>query len=112
MRYFVEEMRIGNALRSTTILGNEKERERVYDTIFRLPWRCELVNFAFFFLLPIKSNLCMYTVLCQVIILNGPLEENEHTTSCVVSKGDIQHPQPLSFWSINFFYLITLRTLG
>ncbi|XP_052732680.1 protein POLLEN DEFECTIVE IN GUIDANCE 1 isoform X2 [Vigna angularis] len=40
--YFLEEMYNGNSLRSTTTLGNEKERERVYDTIFRLPWRCEL----------------------------------------------------------------------
>ncbi|XP_057728218.1 protein POLLEN DEFECTIVE IN GUIDANCE 1-like isoform X1 [Arachis stenosperma] len=36
-------MQNGNSLRSTTTLGNEKERERVYDTIFRLPWRCELL---------------------------------------------------------------------
>lgn len=43
VKYFMEEMSNGNSLRSTTTLGNEKERERVYDTIFRLPWRCELV---------------------------------------------------------------------
>jgi len=28
---------------STTTIGDEKGREKVYDTIFRLPWRCELV---------------------------------------------------------------------
>lgn len=44
MTYFMEEMTAGNSLRSTTTVGNEKERERVYDTIFRLPWRCELVR--------------------------------------------------------------------
>ncbi|KAK4765394.1 hypothetical protein SAY86_026484 [Trapa natans] len=43
VKYFMEEMRNGNSLQSTTTLGNEKERERVYDTIFRLPWRCELL---------------------------------------------------------------------
>ncbi|GAB2279941.1 hypothetical protein Dimus_014577 [Dionaea muscipula] len=43
LKYFMEEMCHGNSLRSTTTLGNEKERERVYDTIFRLPWRCELL---------------------------------------------------------------------
>ncbi|CAK9137451.1 unnamed protein product [Ilex paraguariensis] len=42
VKYFMEEMHGGNSLRRTTTLGNEKERERVYDTIFRLPWRCEL----------------------------------------------------------------------
>lgn len=45
LKYFMEEMYSGNSLQSTTTLGNEKERERVYDTIFRLPWRCELVIF-------------------------------------------------------------------
>lgn len=43
LRYFLDEMSIGNSLRNTTTLGNDKERERVYDTIFRLPWRCELL---------------------------------------------------------------------
>ncbi|KAI6677212.1 hypothetical protein NL676_038008 [Syzygium grande] len=43
MRYFLDEMSNGNSLRNTTTLGNDKERERVYDTIFRLPWRCELL---------------------------------------------------------------------
>lgn len=45
LKYFMEEMYNGNALRSTTTIGNDVERERVYDTIFRLPWRCELVIF-------------------------------------------------------------------
>ncbi|KAK8714961.1 hypothetical protein V6N13_042305 [Hibiscus sabdariffa] len=37
-------MHHGNSLRNTTTLGSEKERERVYDTIFRLPWRCEVCS--------------------------------------------------------------------
>ncbi|KAL3644742.1 hypothetical protein CASFOL_009922 [Castilleja foliolosa] len=49
MKLFMEEMYAGNSLRSTIVVANEKERERVYDTIFRLPWRCELlINFGFF----------------------------------------------------------------
>ncbi|XVE85584.1 hypothetical protein DITRI_Ditri17bG0102200 [Diplodiscus trichospermus] len=49
VKYFLEEMHNGNSLRSTTTLGSEKERERVYDTIFRLPWRCEvLIDVGFF----------------------------------------------------------------
>ncbi|KZV19546.1 protein POLLEN DEFECTIVE IN GUIDANCE 1 [Dorcoceras hygrometricum] len=49
MKYFMEEMNAGNSLRSTTTPSNDKERERVYDTIFRLPWRCELlINIGFF----------------------------------------------------------------
>ncbi|XP_021293118.1 protein POLLEN DEFECTIVE IN GUIDANCE 1 isoform X1 [Herrania umbratica] len=42
VKYFLEEMYNGNSLRSTTTFGSEQERERVYDTIFRLPWRCEV----------------------------------------------------------------------
>ncbi|GMY32767.1 Protein TAPT1 like [Fagus crenata] len=33
----------GNSLRSMTTIGNEKEQERVYATIFCLPWRCDFV---------------------------------------------------------------------
>lgn len=48
-KYFMDDMLSGNSLRNTTTAGNEKERERVYDTIFRLPWRCELlINVGFF----------------------------------------------------------------
>lgn len=49
-KYFMEEMNAGNSLRSTTTHSNDKERERVYDTIFRLPWRCELVKLSDFIL--------------------------------------------------------------
>lgn len=45
LKYFIEEMNCGNSLRTTSTLANEKDRERVYDTIFHLPWRCELVRF-------------------------------------------------------------------
>ncbi|EXB37943.1 hypothetical protein L484_001155 [Morus notabilis] len=49
LKYFMDDMLSGNSLRNTTTAGNEKERERVYDTIFRLPWRCELlINVGFF----------------------------------------------------------------
>ena len=53
LKYFMDDLFSGHSLRSTTTPGNEKERERVYDTIFRLPWRCELVNLASFFRAPI-----------------------------------------------------------
>lgn len=43
LTYFLEKVSNGNSLWNTTILGNEKGRERVYDTIFRVPWRCELL---------------------------------------------------------------------
>ncbi|KAL5162787.1 Protein POLLEN DEFECTIVE IN GUIDANCE 1 [Glycine soja] len=40
--YVLEKLYHGNSVWSTTTIGDEKGRERVYDTIFRLPWRCEL----------------------------------------------------------------------
>ncbi|KAK4400124.1 protein POLLEN DEFECTIVE IN GUIDANCE 1 [Sesamum angolense] len=68
MKYFMEEMYAGNALRSTTTIGNDKERERVYDTIFRLPWRCELlINFGFF--VCFDSFLSLLTIMPTRIIM-------------------------------------------
>ncbi|KAE8076396.1 hypothetical protein FH972_015051 [Carpinus fangiana] len=67
-KYFMEEMHNGNSLRSTTTLGNEKERERVYDTIFRLPWRCELLIDVGFFVC-LDSFLSMLTVMPTRIVM-------------------------------------------
>ncbi|KAG8382677.1 hypothetical protein BUALT_Bualt05G0102100 [Buddleja alternifolia] len=68
MKYFMEEMYAGNSLRSTTTLSNEKERERVYDTIFRLPWRCELlINIGLF--VCIDSFLSLLTIMPTRIIM-------------------------------------------
>ncbi|KAJ9135685.1 hypothetical protein P3X46_032838 [Hevea brasiliensis] len=62
VKYFVDEMYRGNSLRSTTTLGSEKERERVYDTIFRLPWRCELLIDVGFFVC-LDSFLSLLTIM-------------------------------------------------
>ncbi|XP_071702562.1 protein POLLEN DEFECTIVE IN GUIDANCE 1-like [Rutidosis leptorrhynchoides] len=62
VKYFVDEMHGGNSLRTTTTLANEKDRERVYDTIFRMPWRCELlINVGFFVCL--DSFLSLLTIM-------------------------------------------------
>ncbi|XP_061368890.1 protein POLLEN DEFECTIVE IN GUIDANCE 1 [Gastrolobium bilobum] len=66
--YFLEEMYNGNSLRSTTTLGNEKERERVYDTIFRLPWRCELLIDVGFFVC-FDSFLSLLTIMPTRIMM-------------------------------------------
>lgn len=62
VKYFVEEMRSGNSLSSTTTLGNDKERERVYDTIFRLPWRCELVIIKLSFLVSVVGSFLLLSL--------------------------------------------------
>ncbi|KAK7411074.1 hypothetical protein VNO78_02444 [Psophocarpus tetragonolobus] len=66
--YFLEEMHNGNSLRNTTTLGNERERERVYDTIFRLPWRCELLIDVGFFVC-FDSFLSLLTVMPARIMM-------------------------------------------
>nr|XP_048318430.1 protein POLLEN DEFECTIVE IN GUIDANCE 1 isoform X2 [Ziziphus jujuba var. spinosa] len=68
MKYFMEEMFSGNSLRSTTTLGNEKERERVYDTIFRLPWRCELLIDVGFFVC-FDSFLSLLTIMPARVLM-------------------------------------------
>ncbi|MBA0772865.1 hypothetical protein Gotri_008180, partial [Gossypium trilobum] len=61
LKYFLDEMHYGNSLRNTTTLGSEKERERVYDTIFRLPWRCEVCSNI------ISANICWILHLLRFI---------------------------------------------
>lgn len=68
VKCFMEEMYAGNSLRSTVALGNEKERERVYDTIFRLPWRCELLIDVGFFVC-LDSFLSLLTVMPTRLIM-------------------------------------------
>lgn len=62
VKYFMEEMHGGNSLRTTTTLANEKDRERVYDTIFRMPWRCELLIDVGFFVC-LDSFLSLLTIM-------------------------------------------------
>ncbi|KAK4363573.1 hypothetical protein RND71_018814 [Anisodus tanguticus] len=68
VKCFMEEMYAGNSLRSTVPLGNEKERDRVYDTIFRLPWRCELLIDVGFFVC-LDSFLSLLTVMPTRLIM-------------------------------------------
>ncbi|CAH2066039.1 unnamed protein product [Thlaspi arvense] len=68
MKYFLGEIYGGISLRSTTSTGNDTERERIYDTIFRLPWRCEvLINTGFF--VCVNSFLSLLTVMPIRVLL-------------------------------------------
>ncbi|KOM31097.1 hypothetical protein LR48_Vigan01g065200 [Vigna angularis] len=62
MSYLFERVYYGNSVWSTTTIGDEKGRERVYDTIFRLPWRCELLIDVGFFVC-FNSFLSLLTVM-------------------------------------------------
>ncbi|CAN4109915.1 unnamed protein product [Withania somnifera] len=68
VKCFMEEMYAGYSLRSTVALGNETERGRVYDTIFHLPWRCELLIDVGFFVC-LDSFLSLLTVIPMRLIL-------------------------------------------
>ncbi|KAL4347508.1 hypothetical protein GQ457_17G014810 [Hibiscus cannabinus] len=68
VKYFLEEMHHGNSLRNTTTLGSEKERERVYDTIFRLPWRCEVLISAGF-IICFDSFLSLLTIMPTRVLI-------------------------------------------
>ncbi|KAL5053193.1 hypothetical protein RYX36_033875, partial [Vicia faba] len=66
--YFLEKVGNGNSLWNTTNLGDEKGRERVYDTIFRLPWRCELLIDVGFFVC-FNSFLSLLTVMPTRVVM-------------------------------------------
>lgn len=47
LKYFMGELYGGNSLRSTISVGNEKKRQKVYNTMFHVPLRCERVLIHF-----------------------------------------------------------------
>uniref|UniRef100_A0A7N0TFV3 Protein POLLEN DEFECTIVE IN GUIDANCE 1 n=1 Tax=Kalanchoe fedtschenkoi TaxID=63787 RepID=A0A7N0TFV3_KALFE len=77
-KYFLDEMCSGNSLRNTAALADENERERVYDTIFRLPWRCEmLIDVGFFVCL--NSFLAVLTIMpTRILIVLWRLLKTQH----------------------------------
>ncbi|XP_073226262.1 protein POLLEN DEFECTIVE IN GUIDANCE 1-like isoform X3 [Cicer arietinum] len=70
LTYFLEKLYNENSLWSTTTVGNEKGRERVYDTIFRLPWRCELLIDVGFFVC-FNSFLSLFTVVPTRVVMTS-----------------------------------------
>uniref|UniRef100_M4CJ86 RRM domain-containing protein n=1 Tax=Brassica campestris TaxID=3711 RepID=M4CJ86_BRACM len=68
MKYFMGEIYGGVSLRSTTTSGNDVERERIYDMIFRLPWRCEVLLHTGFFVC-VNSFLSLLTVMPIRVLL-------------------------------------------
>ncbi|XP_022734103.1 protein POLLEN DEFECTIVE IN GUIDANCE 1-like isoform X2 [Durio zibethinus] len=107
VKYFLEEMNNGNSLRSTTTLGSEKGRERVYDTIFRLPWRCEvLIDVGFF--VCFDSFLSLLTIMPTRILITlwrllttssrGLLQQ-----SCVILAVLLYWPVESFSWSEQIF---------
>lgn len=66
-QYFLGEIYGGNSLRSTTSVGNEKKRQRVYNTMFHVPWRCELLIDVGFFVC-LDSFLSLLTIMPAKIL--------------------------------------------
>ncbi|EMS58698.1 hypothetical protein TRIUR3_25218 [Triticum urartu] len=67
-RYFIGEMYSGNSLRSTIAVGNDKKRQRVYNTMFHVPWRCERLIVAGFFVC-LDSFLSLLTIMPARIVM-------------------------------------------
>lgn len=66
-QYFLREINGGNSLRSTTSVGNDKKRQRVYNTMFHVPWRCELLIDVGFFVC-LDSFLSLLTIMPAKIL--------------------------------------------
>ncbi|CAN6303855.1 unnamed protein product [Urochloa humidicola] len=66
--YFLGELYGGNSLRSTIAVGNEKKRQRVYNTMFHVPWRCERLIVAGFFVC-LDSFLSLLTIMPARIVV-------------------------------------------
>ncbi|CAN6309606.1 unnamed protein product [Urochloa humidicola] len=67
-RYFLGELYGGNSLRSTIAVGNEKKRQRVYNFMFHVPWRCERLIVAGFFVC-LDSFLSLLTIMPARIVV-------------------------------------------
>ncbi|XP_062212215.1 protein POLLEN DEFECTIVE IN GUIDANCE 1-like [Phragmites australis] len=67
-RYFLGELYGGNSLRSTIAVGNEKKRQRVYNTMFHVPWRCERLILTGFFVC-LDSFLSLLTIMPARIVI-------------------------------------------
>ncbi|KAG2535719.1 hypothetical protein PVAP13_9NG130592 [Panicum virgatum] len=67
-RYFLGELYGGNSLRSTIAVGNEKKRQRVYNSMFHVPWRCERLIVAGFFVC-LDSFLSLLTIMPARIVV-------------------------------------------
>ncbi|XP_072972237.1 protein POLLEN DEFECTIVE IN GUIDANCE 1-like [Typha angustifolia] len=68
LKYFIGEIYGGNSLRSTIAVGNEKKRQRVYNTMFHVPWRCERLIVAGFFVC-LDSFLSLLTIMPARILM-------------------------------------------
>ncbi|XP_078169471.1 protein POLLEN DEFECTIVE IN GUIDANCE 1-like isoform X1 [Carex rostrata] len=68
LKYFLGEVYSGNSLRSTISVGNEKKRQRVYNSMFHVPWRCERLIVAGFFVC-LDSFLSLLTIMPARILM-------------------------------------------
>ncbi|CAM6105143.1 unnamed protein product [Calypogeia fissa] len=68
MQYLVTEICSGSTLRNTTSVGTEQKRERVYNTMFHVPWRCELL-IDVGFIVCLDAFLSLFTVMPARIVM-------------------------------------------
>ncbi|XP_077230765.1 protein POLLEN DEFECTIVE IN GUIDANCE 1-like isoform X2 [Tasmannia lanceolata] len=89
LKYFMEEISAGNSLRITTSVGNEKKRQRVYNTMFHVPWRCELL-IDVGFLVCLDSFLSLLTIMPARIVMKfwRFLKNKQFQRPCAAEMSD------------------------
>ncbi|KAG0465980.1 hypothetical protein HPP92_020144 [Vanilla planifolia] len=83
VKYFMGEIYGGSSLRSTISVGNEKKRQRVYNTMFHVPFRCERLIIAGFFVC-LDSFLSLLTIMpARILMTIWRLLRTRYLINCV-----------------------------
>lgn len=101
IKYFMGEIYGGNSLRSTISAGNEKKRQRVYNTMFHVPWRCERLIVAGFFVC-LDSFLSLLTIMPARILM---------TIGRVLHTRQFQRPNAAELSDFGCFIVLAIGVL-
>eukprot|EP00249_Psilotum_nudum_P015054 c25142_g2_i1 orf=160-1647(+) len=84
LRYFIGEVLRGSTAQATVSVENDQRRQHVYNTMFHVPWRCELLIDVGFFVC-LDSFLSLFTVMPIRILLL--------LWRCLASQSKLQMPR-------------------
>ncbi|XP_008811935.1 protein POLLEN DEFECTIVE IN GUIDANCE 1-like isoform X2 [Phoenix dactylifera] len=101
IKYFMGEIYGGNSLRSTIPAGNEKKRQGVYNTMFHVPWRCERLIVAGFFVC-LDSFLSLLTIMPARILM---------TIWRVLHTRQFQRPNAAELSDFGCFIVLTIGVI-
>ncbi|WVZ60281.1 hypothetical protein U9M48_010327 [Paspalum notatum var. saurae] len=110
-RYFLGELYGGNSLRSTIAVGNEKKRQRVYNTMFHVPWRCERLIVAGFFVC-LDSFLSLLTIMpARIVVTIWRVLRTSNCTSTLLVEpvlGKFRRPNAADLSDYGCFVVLAL----